>query len=115
MKERQHNRVCEKGKAIGNQMARLCDQEVGKLIAEGEYDKDQRCDSCAFRLGTIPNGCLQTQMDIMKCVLEHEPFFCHAVENPGTKVCQGWFASVQAAKKSPKVICPWPYSPPDEA
>lgn len=111
---REHNRVCAKGKEMGAQMARLCDQEVKKLIAEGEYEEDERCASCAFRLGTVPNGCLQTQLDVMKAVMEHEAFFCHAVEAPGTKVCAGWFASVQAAKKHPKVICPWPYSPPDD-
>ena len=111
---REHNRVCPDGKRLGAEMARLCDQEVKKLIADGEYTEDQRCASCAFRLGTVPNGCLQTQMDVMKSVLEQNAFFCHMTDRPGTKVCAGWFASVQAAKKHPKVICPWDYSPADE-
>lgn len=113
MSTKQHNRVSPQGQQLGEQMARLCDQEVKKLIQQGEYQEDERCASCAFRHGTIPNGCLQTQMDALKCVLEHQAFFCHAVEAPGTKVCAGWFASVQAAKKQPKVECPWPFSPPD--
>jgi hypothetical protein len=95
-------------------MARLCDVEVAKFIAQGEWEKDERCASCAFRLGTVPNGCVQTQMDVMKAVMEHEAFFCHVGERKGTKVCDGWFASVQAVKNKPKVICPWNYSPPDE-
>lgn len=108
---RKQNRVSQEGKKIGEQMTRLCDREAKKLIAEGEWEDDERCASCAFRLGTVPNGCLQTQCDAMKCVMEHEPFFCHATEL--TEVCAGWFASVQAVKHTPKVICPWPYSPPD--
>ncbi len=111
---REHNRVSPEGKRLGEQMARLCDREVAKLIAEGEYSEDERCKSCAFRLGTVPNGCLQTQADVMKAVMEHEPFFCHMTDVPGTEVCAGWFASVQALKNKSKVICPWPYSPPDE-
>lgn len=110
---KEHNRVSPEGQKLGEQMARLCDQESKKLIAAGEWEKDERCASCAFRSGTVPNGCLQTQLDTMKSVLEHNAFFCHAVEVPGTKVCAGWFASVQAVKGKPKVICPWDYSPPD--
>lgn len=111
---REHNRVSPEGKKMGEQMARLCDRESKKFIAEGEWTEDERCASCAFRLGTVPNGCLQTQLDVMKAVMEHEAFFCHMVDTPGTKVCAGWFASVQAVKHKPKVICPWPYSPPDD-
>lgn len=99
---------------MGEQMSRLCTIEALKLLAVGEWTEDERCASCAFRHGTVPNGCLQTQMDVMKSVLEHSPFFCHAVAEPGTKVCAGWFASVQAVKDKPKVICPWPYSPPED-
>ena len=114
MKEaKDHNRVSPEGIKLGEQMARLCDQEVPKLISQGEWSEDERCASCAFRKGTVPNGCPQTQLDTIKCVLEHEAFMCHAVHPIGTKVCAGWFASVQAAKKHPKVVCPWPHSDPD--
>lgn len=108
----QRNRVTPEGKAIGAQMARLCDIEGAKLIAEGEWTEDERCRSYAFRLGTVPNGCPQTQMDALKSVMQQEPFFCH-VADPGTQVCAGWFACVQASKKQPPVTMPWPYSQPD--
>lgn len=114
MKTLDHNRVSPPGKALGKEMARFCGVEVKKLIDEGEWTEDERCASCAFRLGTVPNGCLQTQGDAFKCVLEREPFFCHAVEQIGGKVCAGWFAMVQSVKGKPKVACPWPYSMPDE-
>lgn len=115
MSELEHNRVSPEGKAIGEQMARLCDRQVQKLIAQGEWSKDERCASCAFRCGTVPNGCLQTQADAFKTVMEHEPFYCHAVKQIGEKVCAGWFASVQDVKHSTTIICPWPYSNPDDA
>jgi hypothetical protein len=109
----QHNRVSPEGKNLGKQLARLCDRQAEQFIVDGEWEKDERCDSCAFRHGTVPNGCLQTQLDALKSVLEHEPFFCHVEQPKGSHVCSGWFASVQAVKNKPKVICPWPYSPPD--
>lgn len=112
--KREPNRVTREGRKIGAQMARLCDIEVQKLIAEGEWTEDERCKSCAFRLGTVPNGCPQTQMDVVKSVMEHEPFFCHMTPTRGTDVCGGWFASVQAVKDKPKVVCHWPFSPPDD-
>lgn len=111
---REHNRVTPEGKAVGEQMARLCDREAVTLLVEGEWTEDERCESCAFRKGTVPNGCVQTQMDAVKCVMEREPFFCHMGPNPGTEVCAGWFACVQAVKHKSKVICPWDHSTPDE-
>lgn len=105
------NRVSKEGIAMGVEMARLCDVEVPKLIAMGEWEEDERCASCAFRAGTVPNGCSQTQMDVLKCVMEKQAFFCHATPVQGTKVCAGWFASMQAVKNSPPMECPWPMSP----
>lgn len=109
-----NNRVTLEGRQAGLEMARLCDREVEQFIREGEWTEDERCASCAFRRGTVPNGCPQTQLDAMKAVMEHEPFFCHAVSQPGTKVCAGWFASVQAVKDKPPITCPWKFSEPDE-
>ena len=113
MSAKEHNRVTPEGAACGREIARLCDTECEKLIAEGEWTEDERCASCAFHRGTVPNGCLQTQLDCFKAVMEREPFFCH-VHPPGSKVCAGWFASVQRMKGGPKIICPWDFSPPDK-
>lgn len=112
-KKRERNRVSKEGIAMGEEMARLCDREAEKFIREGEWTEDERCKSCAFRKGTVPNGCVQTQMDALKSVMEHNAFYCHAVDVPGTKVCAGWFAAVQGVKNAPKIECPWPYSPAD--
>lgn len=112
---RTRNRVTPDGRRIGEQLSRMTDIEVGKLIAEGEWLKDERCKSCAFRYGTVPNGCLQTQADALKSVLERKTFGCH-VPGHGTGTCMGWFAAMQlkgGAKRKP-ITCPWEFSPPDE-
>jgi hypothetical protein len=113
---RSRNRVTPMGQQLGERMSRMTDTECGKLVAEGEWEKDERCASCAFRHGTIPNGCPQTQMDVLKSVLERKTFMCHVARDgreAGQHTCMGWFAAMQAAKKKPPVECPWPFSKPD--
>lgn len=69
------------GRALGEQLARLCDGEVAKS------DKpDGRCGTCAFRAGTDANGCVATLMDALKCAAEGETFWCHEHDRP----CAGW-------------------------
>jgi hypothetical protein len=113
-----HHRVTPEGKMIGALMVRLAEAEIARLAIEGE--PDERCASCAFRLGTVPNGCPQTQMDVSKAVAEKVPFMCHAVKQIGTKVCHGWFAAVREAQRRPNFAMlaehtrKIPFSPPDE-
>ena len=109
-----HNRVSPEGRAIGAQWVRIAEPIIAHLVAEGE--PDERCKSCAFRLGTVPNGCLQTMADVTKAVLEQKPFACHVDRNSdGTpKLCAGWLASQWGAADRPIVPCNWEFSPPDE-
>lgn len=89
----EHHRVCEVGKRAGAFMAQLADAEIAALAREG--DVDERCKSCAFRAGTVPNGCAQTQLDIQKAITEDVPFMCHCYRDKGGKpnrICYGWFA-----------------------
>ena len=113
-----HSRVTPDGKALGEQMVRLTEPWIAHLAAEGE--PDERCKSCAFRAGTVPNGCLQTQADVLKAVVEKVPFLCHQHDRKG-QACHGWFAAMVAMRhaelvKGPAPIssCPWEFSPPDE-
>jgi hypothetical protein len=113
-----HKRVSAEGRAIGEQTAKLSDRAIAILVAEGETD--DRCKSCAFRLGTVPNGCIQTQMDVMKAVIEDVPFLCHQADRKGFP-CHGWYAArvqlnrVERIKGKFEVEkCPWEFSPPDE-
>ena len=101
---------------MGEKLSRLTDIEVGKLIAEGEWTEDERCTTCAFRHGTVPNGCLQTQLDTYKAVLEKKTFNCHVPRNglpAGQWPCMGWFAAVQSRKDLAPISVPYPFSPPD--
>lgn len=97
---------------LGQIAARMADKSVAHLEAEGE--PDERCKTCAFRLGTPPNQCADTLMDALKCVVEKEPFFCHVKRG---FPCHGWFAAVVATKGMPPIQAPWPFShdePPKE-
>ena len=116
-----HKRVTPEGRAIGRQMADLADRAVARLATEGE--SDERCKSCAFTHGTVPNGCLQTQMDVMKAVVENVPFNCHQADRKGWS-CHGWYAVravINVTEKAKGALldqvgpCPWDFSPPDDA
>jgi hypothetical protein len=104
-----HHRVSPEGRAAGWQNATLYDKAEQSLGAMA--DPDERCKTCAFRVGTVPNGCEQTQLDVLKCVIEQKPFHCHQ----HGQVCHGWFTvSVALAGKIPAgTTAPWPMSPPD--
>lgn len=115
MKEaRDHKRVTDVGRAVGEQIARLTEPAIQRLVAEGE--PDERCRSCAFRAGTVPNGCPQTMLDVVKCVVEHTPFYCHVdtYTNGHPKICHGWFAAAWAIGDKPAGVVPWEFSEPDE-
>jgi hypothetical protein len=111
--------VTPEGRALGEQMARMTEPAIAALVAEGEAD--ERCKSCAFRAGTVPNGCLQTQMDVLKSVIEAVQFNCHQHDKQG-QACHGWYAArvavrrAEGARGNPLGVieCPWPFSAPDE-
>lgn len=79
--------------------------------------RDHMCKTCACQPGKVPNGCLQTQMDFLKAVVEGTPFLCHA-PNDG-RMCAGWVrarAEVAANPLPPEIcatIAKWEFSPPD--
>lgn len=116
---RDHSRVSPEGRAMGAQLSRLADRSCAALAQQGEVD--ERCKSCAFRVDTVPNGCLQTQMDALKAVVENVPFLCHQNDRTGS-VCHGWFAAEVAivraeqarGQRRPAITVPWDFSPPDE-
>lgn len=112
-----HKRASPQGRALGEQLVRLTAPAVQKLADQGE--PDERCKSCAFRLGTVPNGCLQTQADAFKAVIEDVPFLCHQADRLH-QVCHGWFAARHAITEAERVRgplpikkCPWEFSRPD--
>lgn len=92
------------GEALGAELARLCD------VAEVEELKRfpnqlPRCQDCALRAGTLPNGCLDTLGDVIKCLVEGEVFYCHKgiVEGEAPKrMCSGFatLMGVEARRKN---------------
>ena len=104
--ENYHGRISPQSIELGEHTARFCEQAVIKLAAEGE--PDERCATCAFRKGTIPNQCVDTLMDATKCVLELDPFYCHDKGRTG-HVCFGWYAMVATSNKKP-IQVDWKFS-----
>jgi hypothetical protein len=80
------------GAALGEQVARMT--EHGRKLREQAFpNAPPRCIECAFTKGTVPNRCLSTVGDALKCVIERVPFNCHKLmdENGEPKrLCAGW-------------------------
>lgn len=70
------NLPSEEGRLLGEQMARLTDIEEAKQ-RDRFPDMLPRCNECALRHGTVANQCASTLMDIIKCTVEHDSFYCH--------------------------------------
>lgn len=84
------------GRMLGEQLARLCDIEEERL-RERFPTMHRRCGDCALRLGTVPNGCPETLMDVVKAVMEHVPFYCHKALTPEGEpkiLCAGYGALI---------------------
>jgi uncharacterized Zn-binding protein involved in type VI secretion len=110
---------------MGKSAARLAELGHKRLKDAGLADmglptlRDEMCTTCACRPGVVPNGCLQTQMDLLKAAVEGRPFLCHSPKDG--RICAGW-ARVRAelvANPPPPdlvaMVAKYDYSPPDEA
>lgn len=107
-----NDRVSTEGKIVGGWMARLSD--IGQKALEAP---DLKCASCAFRKGTVPNGCMQTQLDVLKAVCEGHPFNCHAPKDG--RLCAGFVnarlaaAAIKLPKEMHELAARWTFSSPD--
>lgn len=101
------NRPTPVGRMLGVELARLADKaeiDALKLFPNQKH----RCRTCAFRKGTVPNGCESTLMDAIKCVMERVPFMCHESKD-NADLCMGWLNSQDMAKDRP-LPTPWEFS-----
>lgn len=124
MSEREHHRVSEAGKQMGRVSAKLTVLGRARLDAAGLGGLDapgsrgEMCATCACRPGGVPNGCLQTQLDFLKCVVEGVPFLCHAPKDG--RLCAGWVGARAEVVARPlpqglvDEIARWEFSPPDD-
>lgn len=102
------NRPCKEGKLLGAELARLTDHAERKQLEKFPNMK-VRCRTCAFRLGTVPNGCVETVMDALKATMEQVPFMCHeSVWNHDP--CMGWVVAASAVTNSIPLPTPWEFS-----
>lgn len=125
MRAADHHRVCDAGKKLGSFSAYLAAQGRQRLAAAGLASVEAprlragMCASCACRPATVPNGCLQTQLDFLKSVVEGVPFLCHAPKDG--KLCAGWVAvrAETQARPLPQALeqaaREWQFSPEDDA
>jgi len=97
------------GRALGAEVVRLFETVAPKFYAK-HPEARARCATCAFRPNTLPNGCPDTVMDALKCVIERSAVFgCHEeVQMP----CAGYVV-LSAAGGSP-VSVPWSFTDDNE-
>lgn len=70
---------------------------INKFTDPAMLDRYPRCASCAFREGSIPNGCGATLIKAVECVAMEETFYCHEVKDVDGepyRVCGGYLAAV---------------------
>lgn len=109
--EARHNvaRIHPLGQQLNEQTMRLFVLPgLAELAKDGE--PDTRCGTCAFRPGTVPAGCMQTQADALKAIVEDVPFVCHAHNEAEGKerLCHGWFAArVHMGDETHQAPWPW--------
>jgi hypothetical protein len=114
------NRPTDAGRALGRELARLADHAEAESLTRFP-NSGARCRTCAFRLGTVPNGCELTLMDALKAVIEQFPFMCHETIAQGAKIhcvgngaslCAGWATMISAPLPDGlrNVVAPWEYS-----
>lgn len=118
-----HSRVTPQGQAMGKSAVKLAELGQARLAAMGLDGmkapnlRDGMCKTCACQPGSVPNGCLQTQMDFLKAVAEGTPFLCHSPVDG--KLCAGWVRARAEVVANPlplvimKLIHKWEFSPPD--
>ena len=119
-----HPRITPQGQAMGRNATRLAAlgqqrlQALGLETLQAPMLRTEMCKTCACQPNTVPNGCLQTQMDFLKAATEGHPFLCHAPKDG--RMCAGWVRARAELVANPlppeamKLIERWDYSPPDE-
>lgn len=121
MSAKPHSRVTPEGQAMGRSAARLAElgrqrlEEFGLSDVKGPRLRPEMCKTCACQPGSVPNGCLQTQMDFLKAASDGKPFLCHSPLD-GT-LCAGWVRARAELVANPlpaqavALLAQWEYSP----
>lgn len=110
---------------MGQSAARLADLGRASLVemgldgVQGPGLRGEMCKTCACKPGSVPNGCLQTQLDFLKAAAEGHPFLCHAPKDGS--LCVGWVRVRAQLVATPlpaqllALLAKHEFSPPDDA
>ena len=119
-----HPRVTPQGQAMGRNTAHMASMGERLLKDQGlaamnlPMLRDDMCKSCAAKSGTVPNGCIQTQLDLLKAAAEGTPFLCHSPHDG--RMCAGWVRVRAQLVATPlpdavmDLLAKHEFSPPDE-
>lgn len=119
-----HSRVTPQGQAMGKSAARLAERgrallaDMGLGSVQAPRLRAEMCKTCACQPGSVPNGCLQTQLDFLKAAAEGTPFLCHSPMDG--RMCAGWVRARAALVANPlppqilAVLAKHEFSPPDD-
>jgi len=119
-----HSRISPQGQAMGKSAARLAERgrallaDMGLGSVQAPRLRADMCKTCACQPGSVPNGCLQTQLDFLKAAAEGTPFLCHAPMDG--RMCAGWVRARAALVANPlppqilAVLAKHEFSPPDD-
>lgn len=120
-----HNRVTPLGQAMGKNAARLAERgramlaDMGLGSVQAPRLRAEMCKTCACQPGSVPNGCVQTQMDFLKAAAEGTPFLCHSPKDG--RLCAGWVRVRAQLVATPlpaqllALLSKHEFSPPDDA
>lgn len=100
------NRTTPEGAELGEHLARFCDEAEPKARLRMP-ELPPRCNSCAFRKGPhVASGSPETQMDVLKCLIEGHEFYCHEPARDG-HLCSGWAMMMLAKDDAEFGTVPW--------
>lgn len=89
------NQPSPEGEMLGKEVARMTAAPLA-MFRETFPDEPGPCSECAFVAGTVPNRCLATVANALKCAVEREPFYCHkglADDGEPLRLCAGYVAA----------------------
>lgn len=93
------------GRILGSALADVADK-----LAPLHPNVPERCKTCAFRHGTIPNAMAGTLMEALNCTLgiDPNPFGCHHTLKDGkpTSLCAGYFLVSEFGFDDVKAVMP---------
>lgn len=98
-------KTSQHGRILGSAFADIADK-----LAPLHPEVPDRCKTCAYRHGTIPNAMAGTLVEALNCTLgiDPNPFGCHHTLKDGkpTELCAGYFLLSVFGVEEVKAVLP---------